>query len=332
MKILVTGAAGFIGTHLCLRLLAQHHEVVGIDNLNPYYDPALKRARLHQLQRFANFRFYQADIADASALSAIFAQDRCQYVVHLAAQAGVRYSIDHPESYFTSNLLGFGHILEQCRRHRIAHLIYASSSSVYGMQHDYPFSESANTDHPVSLYGATKKANEVMAESYAHLYQLPCTGLRFFTVYGPYGRPDMAPIKFTQKILAQQPLEIYNQGDLARDFTYIDDIIDGIDCILQSEPVATHRLFNLGRGEPVRLMDFITTLERALGVPAIKHYLPMQAGDVYATYASTEAMFQQFGYAPRVSLQEGIARMVRWYHEYYATTATRIGCDGRNAD
>lgn len=327
MKILVTGAAGFVGYHVSLSWLAKGYEVVGIDNLNAYYDPALKITRLHRLQRFANFRFYQMDIANGEALATIFKQERVTHVVHLAAQAGVRYSLDNPTSYLTSNLLGFGHVLEQCRQHRIQHLVYASSSSVYGASTDIPFRETTNTDQPLSLYGATKKANEVMAHSYAHLYQLPCTGLRFFTVYGPFGRPDMAPFKFTQRILAQQPIEIYNHGELSRDFTYIDDIVAGIERVLEHSPqvhqsAAPHQLFNVGRGEPVRLMDFINTLEQALGVTAIKVYLPMQAGDVPVTYASTDALFQAVGYAPRVSLKEGITQFVAWYREHYAAAGT----------
>jgi len=265
--------------------------------------------------QYANFKFFKMDITDRDALTRLFAEHGFTHVVHLAAQAGVRYSLTDPHAYIDTNLVGFGNVLENCRQQAIQHFVFASSSSVYGANTHYPFDENDRTDHPVSLYGATKKANEVMAYSYAHLYQLPCTGLRFFTVYGPYGRPDMALFSFTKKILNGEPIPVYNQGQLARDFTYIDDVVEGMLRVL--ERPTSYRIYNLGRGQPVKLMDFIATLEKTLGVSAKINFLPMQAGDVLETYAGTHSLEKDFAYTPRVSLQEGVEHFVEWYKTYY---------------
>lgn len=323
MRILLTGAAGFIGSHVAERLLARGDEVLGLDSLNGYYDPALKRARLARLQGRSGFDFVQADVADRAGMAELFAGPRFDRVIHLAAQAGVRYSISHPEAYLDANLTGFGHILEGCRAQQVEHLVYASSSSVYGGNTKMPFAESDAVDHPVSLYAASKKANELMAHAYSHLYRFPTTGLRFFTVYGPWGRPDMAYHLFTRAMVAGEPIAVFNHGDMKRDFTYIDDITEGVLRVLDraatpaSVGAAPYRVFNIGNSEPVALLDFIACLENALGKKAIKQLLPMQAGDVPATYASTQALQEWVGFAPSTSLPEGIERFVRWYRSYY---------------
>ncbi|NJA89624.1 NAD-dependent epimerase [Rhodocyclus tenuis] len=332
MKILVTGAAGFIGMYVCERLLARGDEVVGFDNLNDYYPVALKEARLARLLAHPAFRFVRGDLADTGAVAALFANERCQRVVHLAAQAGVRYSLKNPVAYAQANLLGFVNILEGCRYQGIEHLVYASSSSVYGGNAKMPFAEEDAVDHPVSLYAATKKSNELMAHTYSHLYGLPATGLRFFTVYGPWGRPDMAYWSFTEKILAGQTIDVFNHGQMRRDFTYIDDIVEGVLRVLDKPATADadydplrptpatarvpHRVFNIGASEPVALMDFIETLEAALGRSADKRFLPMQDGDVPATYADTRRLDAWVGFAPKTSLATGIGRFVDWYRAY----------------
>ena len=323
MRILVTGAAGFIGYHVAERLLARGDQVVGLDNLNDYYDPALKRARLRRLEGLPGFRFVQLDLADRAGMAELFATERFDRVIHLAAQAGVRYSITHPTAYLDSNLTGFGHVLEGCRAQDIAHLVYASSSSVYGGNTKMPFAETDAVDHPVSLYAATKKANELMAHTYSHLYGFPTTGLRFFTVYGPWGRPDMAYHLFTRAILAGEAISVFNHGDMKRDFTYIDDIVEGVLRVLDrpATPLGTgsapYRVFNIGNSEPVQLLDFIGCIERVLGQSATKRLLPMQPGDVPATYASTQSLQDWVGFAPSTPLEEGIGHFVRWYREYY---------------
>ena len=323
MRILVTGAAGFIGYHVAERLLARGDQVVGLDNLNDYYDPALKRARLRRLDGLPGFRFVQLDLADRAGMAELFATERFDRVIHLAAQAGVRYSITHPTAYLDSNLTGFGHVLEGCRAQDIAHLVYASSSSVYGGNTKMPFAETDAVDHPVSLYAATKKANELMAHTYSHLYGFPTTGLRFFTVYGPWGRPDMAYHLFTRAILAGEAISVFNHGDMKRDFTYIDDIVEGVLRVLDrpATPLGTgsapYRVFNIGNSEPVQLLDFIGCIERVLGQSATKRLLPMQPGDVPATYASTQSLQDWVGFAPSTPLEEGIGHFVRWYREYY---------------
>ncbi len=326
MQVLVTGAAGFIGFHLCKRLLQEGHPVVGLDNLNNYYDPNLKTARLKELYELPGFDFVKLDLQDRINIQALFQSYHFDRVVHLAAQAGVRYSIENPYSYVDSNLVGFINILEACRQQATPHLVFASSSSVYGNSSLTPFSEAHNVDHPISLYAATKKANELMAHTYAHLYGLPCTGLRFFTVYGPWGRPDMAPFKFTKNIIEDHPIEIYNHGKMLRDFTYIDDIIESlvrvIDLIPQTELEASsskapYCIYNIGNNHPVALMDFITALETAIGKTAQKHYLDMQPGDVVATYADTSRLEAATGFKPSTTIQEGVKRLVKWYRHYY---------------
>jgi UDP-glucuronate 4-epimerase len=333
MKVLVTGAAGFIGMHVVQRLVARGDTVVGIDSLNAYYDPALKHSRLKQLASLDTFRFFQLDIADGGALGALFATEKFDSVVHLAAQAGVRYSIDNPLAYGESNLSGFLNVLEACRRHPVRHLVYASSSSVYGGNARMPFSEGDSVDHPVSLYAATKKANELMAHTYSHLYGIPTTGLRFFTVYGPWGRPDMAYFSFTRDMLDGTPIAVYNDGKMMRDFTYIDDIVDGVLAVLDKpatpdpdfEPLAPnpgtsrapYRVFNIGNQDPVALGDFIATIERALGVEAIKQYKPMQPGDVVATHADVSALKAWTGVSPKTPLSVGIGRFAEWFKGYY---------------
>jgi UDP-glucuronate 4-epimerase len=333
MHILVTGAAGFIGCHACLSFLRAGHTVVGMDNLNDYYSPALKEDRLALLRDFASFRFERLDLADDSGMERLFGKERFSHVVHLAAQAGVRYSLENPRAYIQSNLAGFGNILEGCRQTRVEHLIYASSSSVYGLNTRMPFSTSQNVDHPVSLYAATKKSNELMAHSYSHLYGLSCTGLRFFTVYGPWGRPDMALFIFTKAMLEGRPIPVFNEGKMQRDFTYIDDIVEGMQRLLEHpatpfpgwnpaapDPAtssAPHRLYNIGNNQPVALLEFIRELERALGKKARLELLPMQAGDVLATYADIEPLAQAVDFAPKTSLAEGIRSFVAWYRAYY---------------
>ena len=332
-KILVTGAAGFIGFHLCRKLLATGRNVVGIDNLNPYYEVRLKEDRLRLLEEDRSFRFFRLDIADREDLADLFAREEPPVVVHLAAQAGVRYSLTNPYAYLDSNLLGFLNILEGCRHHRVSHLVYASSSSVYGGNTRLPFSVHHNVDHPVSLYAATKKANELMAHPYAALYGIPCTGLRFFTVYGPWGRPDMALFLFTRAILAGEPIDVYNEGRMERDFTYIDDIIEGVFRIMARPPdpdpswnggnpdpagsFAPYRLYNIGNHQPVALLDFIAALEKNLGKKAKMRFLPMQPGDVPATCADVEDLAAAVGFSPATTIATGIARFVEWYKKYY---------------
>ena len=311
MKVLVTGAAGFIGFHLVQRLLGRGDEVVGLDNLSDYYSVALKEARLAQV-RSDRFRFVRMDLADREALPALFAAERFDAVVNLAAQAGVRYSVENPWAYVDSNVVGFLNVLECCRHYPVRHLVYASSSSVYGGNEKTPFSEEDRVDDPVSLYAATKKSDELMAGCYAHLYGIPATGLRLFTVYGPWGRPDMSPMLFASAILAGQPIKVFNHGDMLRDFTYVDDIVEGMVRVLDRVP-QKHEVFNIGCSNPVRLMDFISELERALGREAEKIMLPMQPGDVYQTYADTTKLERELGYKPRVMLREGVDRFVTWY-------------------
>ena len=323
LNVLLTGVAGFIGYHVAQRLLARGDQVLGLDNLNDYYDPALKHARLQRLQGLAGFRFVQGDLADRAAMAELFQTERFDGVIHLAAQAGVRYSITHPCAYLDSNLTGFGHVLEGCRAQGVGHLVYASSSSVYGGNTKMPFAETDAVDHPVSLYAASKKANELMAHAYSHLYRFPTTGLRFFTVYGPWGRPDMAYHLFTRAILAGEPIAVFNHGDMKRDFTYIDDLTEGVVRVLDRPATpatvgtAPYRVFNIGNSEPVQLLDFIACLESALGKTAIRQLLPMQAGDVPTTYASTQALQDWVGFAPATPLAEGIGRFVHWYRAYY---------------
>lgn len=333
MKILVTGAAGFIGMHVCQKLLQRGDQVVGLDNLNDYYSPELKLARLAQLQPFAAFSFEKIDIANTEAIEKLFLQQQFGAVIHLAAQAGVRYSLENPLAYAETNLIGFTNILEACRHNPVKHLVYASSSSVYGGNTKVPFSESDNVDHPVSFYAASKKANELMAHSYAHLYGIPSTGLRFFTVYGPWGRPDMAMWLFTEAILQNQPIKVFNHGKLQRDFTYIDDIVEGVVRVLDQpatgaentnadEPdTATcgvpHRIFNIGNHKPVELETFISTLEQCLEKTAVKQYMEMQAGDVFATYADTSRLQAAIGFQPDTELSDGIENFVRWYKQYH---------------
>jgi UDP-glucuronate 4-epimerase len=333
MIVLVTGAAGFIGFHLSQRLLSEGHQVVGLDNLNDYYSVQLKQDRLAQLQAQAGFHFAQLNLEDSAGLEKLFDTHRFDAVVNLAAQAGVRYSLENPRAYISSNIDGFMNILECCRHAQTAQLVYASSSSVYGMNTRMPFSVHDNVDHPVSLYAATKKANELMAHTYSHLYGLPTTGLRFFTVYGPWGRPDMALFLFTKAILAGEPIKVFNQGQMQRDFTFIDDIVEGIVRLLAKPATpnpdwdaaapdpgsssAPYRLFNIGNNQPVALMDFIGAIEDALGQEARKDFLPLQAGDVPATFADIDALSDYVGYRPGTPIKQGIARFVDWYRNYY---------------
>jgi UDP-glucuronate 4-epimerase len=333
MRVLVTGAAGFIGMHVAKSLIARGDDVTGLDNLNDYYDPALKRARLAQLRPQPCFRFVLGDVADGAFLDGLFREGGFHLVVHLAAQAGVRYSLRSPSAYVQSNLVGFANILETCRHHHIDHLVYASSSSVYGGQEKMPFSVHDSVDHPVSLYAATKKANELMAHSYSHLFGLPTTGLRFFTVYGPWGRPDMAAWLFTDAILKGRPIDVFGHGELKRDFTYIDDIVEGTLRVLDRPPApdptyrkdqpdpgrsdAPWRVYNIGNHSPVGLLDFITVLEGVLGVEAKKTFLPMQPGDVPATYADVGDLVRDVGFQPSTRLRDGLGRFVSWFREYH---------------
>lgn len=332
MKYLVTGAAGFIGSAVAERLCAAGHYVVGLDNLNDYYQVSLKHDRLERIEH-ENFKFVEMDLADRDGIANLFSDEKFDRVIHLAAQAGVRYSIDNPMSYADSNLVGHLTILEGCRHNKVEHLVYASSSSVYGLNQKMPFSTSDSVDHPISLYAATKKSNELMAHTYSHLYGVPTTGLRFFTVYGPWGRPDMALFKFTKAIVNGETIDVYNNGDMRRDFTYIDDIVEGIIRIQDVVPAKTtdwsvesgspatssapYKVFNIGHGSPVKLMDFIESLETSLGIEAKKNFMPMQPGDVYATYAETEDLFDATGYTPKVKVQEGVQAFVEWYRDYY---------------
>lgn len=323
MKYLVTGSSGFIGYHLVKKLLEEKTNlVIGIDNMNDYYDVSLKENRKKELEAFSNYTFYQEDIANKQEIMAIFAKERPDYVIHLAAQAGVRYSIDHPDSYIFSNLVGFFDILEACRTYPVKKLIFASSSSVYGANKKVPFATTDPVDHPVSLYAATKKADELMAYAYSHLYHIPVTGLRFFTVYGPYGRPDMAYYSFTRNIMEEKPIKVFNHGDMYRDFTYIDDIILGILKIIplsleEDENQTFYKIYNIGNNHPVKIMDFIQILEKCLGKEAKKIYLPMQDGDVYETYADIDDLMKDTGFAPQTSLADGLKQFVAWYLEYY---------------
>jgi UDP-glucuronate 4-epimerase len=317
MKVLVTGAAGFIGMHVADRLLADGCEVVGVDSLDDYYDPALKAARLARLRPMPGFSFVHLDVADRAATAALFETGGFDRVVHLAAQAGVRHSLKNPHAYAHSNLVGFVNMLEGCRHAAVGHLVYASSSSVYGGNAKMPFSEGDPVDHPVSLYAATKKANELMAHSYSHLYGLPTTGLRFFTVYGPWGRPDMAAFLFVDAILSGRPIDVYNHGDMQRDFTYVDDIVEGVRRVLDCVP-APYRILNIGNADPVPLMDFIAAIEDALGTVATKRLMPMQPGDVPATFADVSALTALIGSRPRIDVREGVRRFVEWYRAYYA--------------
>lgn len=327
--VLVTGAAGFIGLHVAQRLLQQGLAVVGLDNMNAYYDPALKEARLAVLKNHERFEFVKADLTDSDGLMQLFRQHRFARVIHLAAQAGVRYSIDHPQAYGSANLDGFLNILEACRHNGCGHLLYASSSSVYGANSKVPFSVNDSVDHPVSLYAATKKANELMAHAYSHLYRLPCTGLRFFTVYGPWGRPDMAPYLFTDAIANGRPIKLFNNGDMRRDFTYVDDVAEAVVRLMDHVPksggssdspgtsAAPWRVFNIGNNSPEELMTIVGLFERELGRTAAKEYLPMQPGDVLETYADIDDLAHEIGFRPKTSIEEGIRRFVAWYRDYH---------------
>ncbi|MUJ26424.1 NAD-dependent epimerase/dehydratase family protein [Aliivibrio fischeri] len=333
MKYLVTGAAGFIGAKVSEELLKKGHVVVGLDIINDYYDVSLKESRLEALLGHPNFSLKKIDLASSLDISELFKEEQFTRVIHLAAQAGVRYSIENPMAYADSNLVGHLNILEGCRHNKVEHLIYASSSSVYGLNAKTPFATSDTVDHPVSLYAATKKSNELMAHSYSHLYNMPTTGLRFFTVYGPWGRPDMAPYIFTKKILDGETIDINNNGDMWRDFTYIDDIVEGVIRIADVVPSHTpdwtvesgtpasssapYKIYNIGHGSPINLMDFVKAIESELGIEAKKNFRGMQPGDVYQTYADTQDLFEATGYKPKVGVQEGVANLVRWYKEYY---------------
>jgi UDP-glucuronate 4-epimerase len=333
VKFLVTGAAGFIGFHLCRRLLDQGHAVVGLDNLNDYYSVQLKQDRLSLLHQSSGFSFVKIDLSDCGAMKALFYEHRFTHVVNLAAQAGVRYSIENPHAYVDSNIVGFVNVLEGCRHNGVEHLVFASSSSVYGLNTSMPFSVHDNVDHPISLYAASKKSNELMAHTYSHLYGLPCTGLRFFTVYGPWGRPDMALFLFTEAILSGQPIKVFNHGKMQRDFTFIDDIVEGVVRVCFSQPQPNpdwdsarpdpgsspgpYRIYNIGNNNSVSLMDFISTLERTLGREARKDFLPMQAGDVPATYADVDDLNRDVGFKPSTSIDVGIAAFISWYRDYY---------------
>jgi UDP-glucuronate 4-epimerase len=338
-RILVTGAAGFIGFHLCQRYLQRGDDVFGIDNVNDYYDVTLKTDRLSQLEGCSGFTFRKMDLVDREAITRLFDTEQFDVVVNLAAQAGVRYSLSHPHAYLDSNLVGFLNILEGCRHYGVKHLVYASSSSVYGANTKIPFSVHDNVDHPISLYAATKKANELMAHSYSHLYDLPTTGLRFFTVYGPWGRPDMALFKFTKAILAGEPIDVYNRGNMRRDFTYIDDIVEGVVRVSDHIPQpnsewdgnnpdpscsrAPYKIYNIGNNQPAELMDVIATLEECLGRKAKKNLLPMQPGDVPETFANIDDLVRDVGFRPATPIQDGIARFVEWYREYYGEKDSR---------
>jgi UDP-glucuronate 4-epimerase len=331
VNVLVTGAAGFIGYHLSQRLLAQGDTVIGLDNLNAYYDVSLKQARLAQLENQPGFRFYKLDLADREGIAQLFAQESFEFVIHLAAQAGVRYSLKNPYAYVDSNLVGFTNILEGCRHSDIKHLVFASSSSVYGANTKVPFSVQDNVDCPVSLYAATKKANELMAHAYSHLYNIPTTGLRFFTVYGSWYRPDMALFLFTKAILAEQPINVFNYGRMQRDFTYVDDVVEGVVRVMGKIPPpeasgnaspgsrssAPYKLYNIGNNQPIELLQLIETLEQCLGKTAVKNMLPMQPGDVPITYADVDDLMQDVGFKPNTSIEVGVEQFVQWYRSYY---------------
>ena len=335
MKILVTGAAGFIGFHTCLKLVKQGHEVYGIDNINDYYDPKLKFNRLNELgfdeaesklfknevqsSKFNSLRFSRIDLVDTKSIDNLFKKEQFEVVCNLAAQAGVRYSIENPKAYIDSNISGFLNILEGCRRHKVKRLVYASSSSVYGNSGQTPFIETANVDQPISLYAATKKSNELMAYTYSHLFKLETIGLRFFTVYGPWGRPDMAMFLFTDAIIENKPIKVFNNGNLSRDFTYIDDITEGVvnTLLKDSKNTNLYKLYNIGNGKPVQLLDFIKSLEKILKIPVIKNMLPMQAGDVHQTFADTSSLEHDYDYKPKVNVNEGIKEFVSWYKNFY---------------
>jgi UDP-glucuronate 4-epimerase len=325
-KILVTGAAGFIGFHVSQKLLDRGETVIGLDNLNDYYDVTLKSDRLAQLKDRDNFQFCYLDLSDRAGMEELFAQYQPDRVIHLAAQAGVRYSIQNPHAYIDSNIVGFTNILEGCRHHSVKHLVYASSSSVYGSNRTMPFSVHHNVDHPISLYAATKKANELMAHTYSHLYEIPTTGLRFFTVYGPWGRPDMATFSFTKAILEGRPIDLYNYGKMQRDFTYIDDIVEGVIRVSDRIPQkksdgvnsdAPYRIYNIGNHQPVELLQFVETLEKCLGTKAQRNFLPLQPGDVLATYADITDLKQEIGFEPETSIEVGLEKFVEWYCRYY---------------
>lgn len=334
MKILVTGAVGFIGFYLSQKLLSLGYQVIGLDNINDYYDVSLKIARLNQIKEEKNFTFHKLDLINRSNLEQLFAENNFDIVVNLAAQAGVRYSLENPHAYVDSNLVGFVNILECCRHYNIKHLVFASSSSVYGFNTKIPFSTSDNVDHPVSLYAATKKANELMAHTYSHLYNLPCTGLRFFTVYGPWGRPDMAYFLFTKAILDKKPIKVFNYGKMQRDFTYIDDIVEGVVRVINHIPTslnaiksdtysdltignAPYKIYNIGNNQPVELLKFIETIEDCLGMKAEKNLLPIQPGDVPVTYADVDDLIRDVGFKPSTSIEVGIQKFVNWYQDYY---------------
>ncbi|CAD5941490.1 putative 37,6 kDa protein in cld 5'region [Planktothrix agardhii] len=324
-NLLVTGVAGFVGFHLCQRLLDRRDTIIGIDNLNNYYDVSLKQARLEQLKNRSGFSFKKLDLADREGINQLFAQGNFEQVAHLAAQAGVRYSLKNPYAYVDSNLVGFLNILEGCRHSQIQHLVYASSSSVYGANKKIPFSVEDNVDYPISLYAATKKSNELIAHSYSHLYHIPMTGLRFFTIYGPWGRPDMAMFIFTKAILEEKPIDVFNYGKMQRDFTYIDDIVEGVirtlDRIPQSgenpQTNAPYKLYNIGNNQPIELLHLIEVLETALGKPAIKNFMPIQPGDVPITYADVDALIQDIDFQPNTSIEVGVQNFVEWYRSYY---------------
>lgn len=331
--VLVTGAAGFIGYHLALKYLGQGRQVIGLDNVNDYYDVSLKQARLARLEKAEGFGFVRADLIDRDAIDRLFREQKFEIVVNLAAQAGVRYSLENPHSYISSNVVGFLNILEACRQHGVGHLLYASSSSVYGAVTRLPFSVHQNVDHPVSLYGATKKANELLAHSYSHLFGLPTTGLRFFTVYGPWGRPDMALFLFAKAMLAGEPIRVFNYGQMERDFTYVDDVVEGVYRLADRVPVpdpswsgqdpdpassaAPWRVYNIGNSDPVRLLRMIEVLEECLGRKAIKDFMPMQPGDVPSTYADIDDLYRDVGFRPSTSIEDGVGRFVSWYRSYY---------------
>lgn len=330
MKYLVTGAAGFIGNYVAEKLCSQGHDVIGLDNLNDYYDPNLKLARLTRIEHFDNFTFIKLDISDRDGIATLFANEKFDRVIHLAAQAGVRYSIENPMAYIDSNLTGMATILEGCRHNKVEHLVYASSSSVYGANKKIPFAESDRVDYPVSLYAATKKSNELMAHTYSHLYSLPTTGLRFFTVYGPWGRPDMAPFLFTDAVVNDRSIKVFNEGKMQRDFTYIDDIVEGILRIQNVVPMPNknvsptseaspfYKLYNIGNNSPVELEEFITCIENALDKKAVKNYLPMQDGDVVRTFADITNLENEIGFKPQTKLQDGINNFVDWFKGYYS--------------